>query len=81
MNVHGPTYFESIREELREERMRQHLSLRDVAARMGTSFQYLSSLELGQRPNPGIRSLTIWPQALGGELVLSVDFDVYRRCR
>lgn len=77
--INGPTFFESIRAELREERKRQHLTLREVANRMETSLQYLNSLELGNRPNPGVRSLTSWSEALDGELLLDVHFHGRRK--
>jgi hypothetical protein len=57
---------------LRRERLRQGLSLAEVAVRTGMSKTELSKLETGKLSNPTVATLRTYARALGKRLLWSV---------
>lgn len=60
----------AVGQELREERERQGLSLREVAAKAGMDEAALSRVETGRNPNPTVETLARVAAALGKRVAI-----------
>jgi ribosome-binding protein aMBF1 (putative translation factor) len=58
---------------LRDERQRQGLSVSDLAAKSGLDEAAIADLEIGRRTHSTLKILTVWANALGKRLHLTLS--------
>lgn len=66
--------YDNLRAKLRARRKQIDLNQRQVAQQIGVDTPSFNQLELGNRPNPTIRTLHEWARSLGGRLIIDVEF-------
>lgn len=69
------TRYEELRHGLIAEREARGWSQTFLAKKMDVSPTWLSSLEAGKRQNVTVETLMVWVRALGGRLIVDVDFN------